>query len=101
MWLWLLVSVVLFAAVIRTIGGSTSSLQVKEWGAAVAAAIALTVVGWLLAGPLEYLEGAVLGALMGSAAPPAQLTPEWTYATYLNAGFLFLINTVLFFLVAL
>jgi uncharacterized membrane protein YvlD (DUF360 family) len=99
--LLLLLGPVLAAIAIVFVGAITSSLYVRDLGAAFIAAVAMTAISWLLAVPLDLLEQAVYAATMGSSTPPSQLTAAWHYANYVRAGLLFAVNTVLFVAVAL
>jgi hypothetical protein len=76
-------------------------LHVRDWGSAFGAAIVIAAIGWILAGPLQTTEAAMLGLDARSASTPAALKAGLAYATYLHIAFLFLRNSVLLFVVAL
>ena len=97
--LLLLISVLLSGGAILIAGSVTSSLQVSDFGTAFLAAAAMVVVGWLLTMPIMAAESALIGWLTGSAEPPDPLTGWWLYTRWLSAGFTFIENFVLFFVV--
>ena len=97
----LLVLLVLSGVVILLVGSIAASLQVKDFGSAFGAALAMAVVGWLLATPMTMAEIALIQTITGAAEAPDPISGLWLYATYLHAGFVFVENVVLFLIVAL
>ena len=85
--------------VIVMVGSLTSSLEVKDFGSAFAVALAMTAIGWLLSTPLAMAQEALIHSLTGSSAPSGPDGP-WAYAIYINAALAFVVNLILFLVVA-
>jgi uncharacterized membrane protein YvlD (DUF360 family) len=85
--------------VILMVGSLTSSLEVKDFGTAIAVALAMAAAGWLLSTPLAMAQEALVHAFTGSSASSGPNGPL-AYAIYINAAFAFVVNLILFLVVA-
>ena len=81
------------------VGSLTSSLEVKDFGSAFALALAMTAVGWLLSTPLAMAQEALIRSFTGASAPSGP-DGAYTYAIYISAAFAFVVNLILFLVVA-
>ena len=93
-----LVMLVLTAIAIGVVGGVSKTFVVKDFGSAFIAAFVMTIVGWLA--PLEVVYNAV-APLMFGAAEPGSATDASQYVWLVLGAFIFVVNTLLLFLVAL
>jgi uncharacterized membrane protein YvlD (DUF360 family) len=95
----LLVILLVSGLAILMVGSMTSSLEVKDFGSAFAVALAMTAVGWLLSTPLAMAQAALIHSFTGSS-PPSGPDGPWAYAIYISAAFAFVVNLILFLVVA-
>jgi len=95
----MLVFLLVSGLLILLVGSLTSSLEVKSFGSALAVAFAMTAAGWVLSTPLAMAQEALIHWFTGSSAPSGPDGP-WAYAIYINAVFTFVVNLILFLVVA-
>jgi len=95
----LLVGLLLTTLVIRITGTLTPSFEVDDGGSALIAAAVMTVVRWLFASPVAFLESTMTTALFGPIE--SELTSGWRYQPFFHYGVAFLWTTLLLWVAAL
>jgi uncharacterized membrane protein YvlD (DUF360 family) len=94
-----LAMVVLNAIAIGVVGGLSKTFVVKDFGSAVLAAFVMTIVAWVV--PVDAAYGAIASVVFGPVEPHVDPTGLAEYTWLFLGGFLFIINTLLLFVVAL
>jgi uncharacterized membrane protein YvlD (DUF360 family) len=92
---------ILFASglVILIVGSMTRSLEVKDFGSAFSVALVMTIAGWVLSTALAMAQTALMASIPGAGFPSGPDGPG-AHAIYVGAAFAFVVNVILFLVIA-